>query len=114
MKHQDKTKGQLIAELEELRGRVAILEAAAAEGKRAKEAAADLRKSEWRYRHLVESIPHPVGHHDPEGNVIDCNPRWHEYTGQTLEEAQGNGWMKAVHPDDIERIVKAVQEALAG
>jgi PAS domain S-box-containing protein len=29
-----------------------------------------------------------------------ANQRWHEYTGLSLEEARGMGWMQAVHSDD--------------
>ena len=54
------------------------------------------------------TIPFVVGGNSPsglasdaEGRQIDCNRRWQEYTGQTPEEAQGNGWMKALHPDDV-------------
>jgi PAS domain S-box-containing protein len=75
--------------------------------KRADEA---LRESEERYRLLAECIPHPVWRSDAEGRQIDCNRRWQEYTGQTPEEAQGNGWMKALHPDDVVRAVERVRE----
>ena len=100
MTDREKTRGQLVSENEELRQRVAALEA--------------LRESEERCRLLVESIPHPVGHYDADGKLIECNCRWYEYTGQTFEEAQGDGWMKAVHPDDLARIVQAVRKAVAG
>jgi PAS domain S-box-containing protein len=69
-----------------------------------------LRESEERYRLLAECIPHPVWRSDAEGMQIDCNRRWQEYTGQTPEEAQGKGWMKALHPDDVPRAVERVRE----
>ncbi len=78
-----------------------------------KQAEEELRKSEQRYRLFIESIPQTVWRSDPEGNVLDCNRHWCEYTGQTSEEAKGDGWSRAVHPDDLERVGKQVREDLA-
>ena len=75
---------------------------------------AALRESEERYRLLAEAIPHPVWRSDAEGRQIDCNRRWQEYTGQTPEEAQGDGWMKALHPDDVAWAIQRKREDVAG
>ena len=32
-----------------------------------------------------------------------ASPAWLEYTGCTLEQALGEGWTRAVHPDDLGR-----------
>lgn len=32
-----------------------------------------------------------------------ASPAWLEYTGCTLEQALGEGWTRAVHPDDLAR-----------
>ena len=32
-----------------------------------------------------------------------ASPAWLEYTGCTLEQALGEGWTRAVHPDDLPR-----------
>jgi PAS domain S-box-containing protein len=51
---------------------------------------------------------------DADGRCIDVNPRWCEIAGLAREEALGQGWSKALHPDDQERITKgwslAIQE----
>ncbi|MFL5133202.1 MAG: PAS domain S-box protein [Microvirga sp.] len=39
------------------------------------------------------------------GRSIFLNQRWHEFTGQTVEEAEGQGWAQAMHPEDAERIL---------
>ncbi len=77
------------------------------EHKRSEEA---LRESEERYRLLAEAIPFPVWRCDAGGGVIECNSRWYEYTGQSPEETRGDGWMNALHPDDVERIAEEVRE----
>jgi PAS domain S-box-containing protein len=74
----------------------------------------ELRESERRYRILTESIPQPLWRCDADGGLIECSRRWYEYTGQTPEEAKGNGWMEALHPDDLARIAEQVAAAVRG
>ena len=109
MKDCDKTKEQLIAELEELRGRVSALEASETEWRRTEEA---LQESEERFRLLVEAIPQPIWRSDADGNVIEFNRRWYEYTGQTADEAKGSGWAKAVHSDETAMVVQKVRAGI--
>lgn len=68
------------------------------ERKRAEEA---IRASERRYRLLVETIPQLAWQTTPDGLEIECNRRWHEYTGQGPEQVRAHGWLAAVHPDDL-------------
>ncbi len=51
-------------------------------------------------------IVSPVGifHTDAAGRCLFVNMRWCEITGLEPEEALGEGWARAVHPDDRERI----------
>jgi PAS domain S-box-containing protein len=67
-----------------------------------KKAEQALRWSEERYRALLVAIAQVVWTTPPSGLVEDM-PMWREYTGQTLEQVRGWGWLNAIHPDDRER-----------
>ncbi len=68
-----------------------------------KEAEAALRQSEEKFRTISHAAPAIVWVTDDEG-IVFINERWTEYTGQPLEQALGQGWSAAVHPDDNERL----------
>lgn len=59
-----------------------------------------LQESEERFRSLVEGWAQAVWETDAEGKVITDSPSWRTYTGQSLEEYLGSGWVHAIHPDD--------------
>jgi PAS domain S-box-containing protein len=61
-----------------------------------------LRQSEERYRYLAEAIPQLVWTTDANGECDFFNQNWCEYTGLTLEQSLGSGWLAALHPDDIQ------------
>jgi PAS domain S-box-containing protein len=48
----------------------------------------------------------PVGifRADMQGRCVGVNPRWCELSGLTEGESLGYGWIRAVHPDDRERV----------
>lgn len=74
----------------------------AAEPGQAEEA---LRRSEERYRALVEAASQAVWSWSPAANTGDFSAThrwWEELTGQSPEEqrANDNGWLNVVHPDD--------------
>lgn len=45
------------------------------------------------------------------GAILEA-PFWTSFTGQTHEEAQGFGWLLAIHPDDVGEVASNWQEAL--
>ncbi|MDZ8050198.1 MAG: PAS domain S-box protein [Aulosira sp. ZfuVER01] len=65
-----------------------------------KQAELALQKSEERYRYLISATSQLFWVSPPDGIVIEDNPAWREYTGQTWEEYQGWGWLDAIHPED--------------
>lgn len=64
-----------------------------------KQAEDALKYSEERYRSLVRTTSQIVWSCTPEGLCFDVKD-WIAYTGQSEAEAQGLGWLDAVHPDD--------------
>jgi PAS domain-containing protein len=48
----------------------------------------------------------------PDGLNIYLNQQWVNYTGLSLEESYGNGWIKSFHPDD-QSALDAWQNAIA-
>jgi PAS domain S-box-containing protein len=65
-----------------------------------------LLKSQNLFQTLAEVSPVGIFRTTPDGNTTYVNPRWSELSGLTLEEAVGNGWLNAVHPDDREIVVE--------
>lgn len=59
-----------------------------------------LRESETRFRGLVENFAQAIWETNSEGAVVIDSPSWRSYTGQTLGEWLGYGWVNAIHPND--------------
>lgn len=59
-----------------------------------------LRESEERYRLLTSLVPALLWQTDALGCGFELSPNWLDYTGQTPSEAQGTGWLDAIHPED--------------
>lgn len=65
-----------------------------------KVAALALQRSEARFRSLVEATSQIVWTTDAEGKFVTDQPQWCAFTGQTLEQALGWGWLNAIHPEE--------------
>ncbi|MEA5569187.1 ATP-binding protein [Anabaena sp. UHCC 0399] len=71
-----------------------------------------LRQSEERYRYLAEAIPQLVWTSNANGETDYFNQNWCKYTGLTLEQSRGSGWINALHPDDVNRAYKVWLDAV--
>lgn len=60
-----------------------------------------LEKSEENYRVLAALSPAGIFRTDPNGMVTYVNEKWCELGGMSPEDAAGEGWLKALHPDDL-------------
>ena len=59
-----------------------------------------LRRSEERYRSLVEATASIVWTVDAEGRFLVPQPSWEAFTGQSWEQHANFGWLEALHPED--------------
>lgn len=79
--------------------------------KRVEERTRQLQESENQFRTLANSIPQLAWMANPDGSVFWYNHRWSDYTGMTLEEAQGDGWTRSHHPRHLDRVLKGIQHS---
>ncbi|HEV3384291.1 MAG TPA: PAS domain S-box protein [Gemmata sp.] len=78
-----------------------------------KRAEEHVRASEARYRTLTEAIPQLVWNAASDGRAVYFNKKWFDYTGQSPSQSQGDGWIEAFHPDDVEQFRHKWQMAIA-
>jgi PAS domain S-box-containing protein len=71
-----------------------------------------LRESEERFRAVVDLVPDLLWRVAPGAAAVWHNHRWLNYTGQGLAEANGHGWIDAIHPDDRDALIAASESAL--
>jgi PAS domain S-box-containing protein len=72
-------------------------------------------QEEARYRRLVESLPLVVLLTDEHFRVVYANPALKEMSGYELDEvAEPEAWARAVHPDDVPRLLALAAGVLEG
>ncbi|NCQ12114.1 MAG: hypothetical protein COW66_00630 [Flavobacteriaceae bacterium CG18_big_fil_WC_8_21_14_2_50_34_36] len=79
---------------------------------RRKHAEESLKKSEEEFRTLAESMPQIVWVTTADGKNIYFNHQWVEYTGLSLEESYGDGWLISFHEEDKPLAWKAWNNAV--
>ncbi|MEW6494581.1 MAG: PAS domain-containing protein, partial [Cyanobacteriota bacterium] len=63
-----------------------------------------LEASQARICCLLETLPQIVWLAQANGSVTNLNSRWYEYTGLTAVESLDWAFLKAIHPDDRDRL----------
>jgi len=69
-----------------------------------KKAEKALHESQQLFEILALMAPVGIFRTTASGYTTYVNPKWTELSGLSVEEAQGDGWLNAVHPDDRESI----------
>jgi len=72
----------------------------------------NFNETENQFAVLAESLPQLVWSVRPEGYHDYFNRRWHEFTGLTPEQSIGEGWHRAVHPDDLPQVQARWRQSL--
>jgi PAS domain S-box-containing protein len=67
--------------------------------------------AEERYRALIRATSSLVWTSAPDGQIVDM-PEWRAYTGASVEQIKGWGWLETLHPDDRERTTINWQQAI--
>ncbi|PMS33877.1 PAS domain S-box-containing protein [Trinickia symbiotica] len=61
----------------------------------------------------VDALPGLVWTAFPDGRIEFVNRRWCEYTGLSVEQASGEGWQSAFHPEDRPELLEFWRASLA-
>ena len=78
-----------------------------------KRSEAALRDSEARFRNLANTAPVMIVASGPDGQATFFNTTWLDFTGRTMEQELGAGWIGGVHPDDRDRTLSEYTRSLA-
>ncbi len=68
------------------------------------QANAELQRSEQHFQTLARISPVGIFRTDPDGATTYVNPTWCAISGVAADQALGDGWLAAVHPDDKARL----------
>jgi PAS domain S-box-containing protein len=69
-----------------------------------------LRESEHTFHSFADSSMSLIWASGLDKLCVYFNRGWLDYTGRTLEEEYGSGWVAGIHPDDLDRCVKIYNE----
>jgi PAS domain S-box-containing protein len=74
---------------------------------------AALRQSEARFRSLANTAPVMIVASRSDGQATFFNKTWIDFTGRTMEQELGYGWIEGVHPDDRDYTCSRYEQSFA-
>jgi PAS domain S-box-containing protein len=95
----------------ELAGQVQILGDVLHQAHRAQKAETRTREIERRFVQAADIAPVMIWMSGRDKMCTYFNQRWLQFTGRTLEQELGNGWLEGVHSADAERCLTEYSEA---
>jgi PAS domain S-box-containing protein len=72
-----------------------------------------LRASEARFRSLADNAPVLIWMTGLRNEAVYFNKPWLDFTGRSLEDELGSGWIESIHPDDRRSCVDTFERAFA-
>ena len=64
-----------------------------------------LRESEERFRNMADTAPVMIWISGQDKQCTYLNKQWLDFTGRSVEEQLGDGWLQSLHPEDYKRIL---------
>jgi PAS domain S-box-containing protein len=74
---------------------------------------AAIRESESRFQTVADIAPVMIWMSDPEKQGVFFNKGWLEFSGRTMEQELGEGWLKGVHAEDLAHCLDVCGSAFA-
>lgn len=71
-----------------------------------------LKRSRDFYLTLFEELPTMIWRLASDGTCDYVNKAWLDFTGRTLQEEMGDGWIQCIHPEDLDGFKEKLFEAL--
>jgi PAS domain S-box-containing protein len=107
----------IIGLLKQLANRRVVERSLVASNAELKKSEAVLRESEERFRRVANTAPVLIWMSGTDKHCTFFNQGWLSFTGRSMEQELGEGWISGVHPDDLENclgIYSAAFDAWAG
>ncbi|MDR3682553.1 MAG: PAS domain S-box protein, partial [Geothrix sp.] len=60
---------------------------------------------------LLDQLPNPVWRTGPDGQCHLFNQAWLDFTGRTLAQEMGEGWLQGIHAEDLDRVRRGFRAA---
>ena len=73
-----------------------------------------LRDSEARFRAISDASPLGIFVSDAQASCVYTNAAYHTISGLNFEQTLGSNWMKAIHPEDRQRVLAEWRAAARG
>ncbi|HCZ33503.1 MAG TPA: hypothetical protein DHV93_08635 [Holophagaceae bacterium] len=63
---------------------------------------------------FLDLFPHPIWRADREGHWDLFNQGWAAFTGRSADQELRDGWVRGIHPEDLDRVLLGFQKGFQG